>query len=66
MVCRGGEFSSSEESAGVMVCVKRGEGRLRDCERGQMCLVLGEVRKGKVDLCWASQHRGLREYFSQR
>ena len=24
-----------------------------------MCLVLGEVRKGKVDLCWAGQQHGL-------
>lgn len=55
----GGEFSSSEESAGVMVCVKRGEGRLRDRERGRMYLVVGEVRKGKVDLCWAGQQCNL-------
>lgn len=55
----GGEFSSSEESAGVMVCVKRGEGRLRDRERGRIYLVVGEVRKGKVDLCWAGQQCNL-------
>lgn len=58
---RGGEVSSSEESAGVMVCVKRGEGRLRDGARGRMCLVLGEVRKGNVDLCYgvsATWYRG--------
>ena len=36
-----------------MVCVKSGEGRLRDLERVWMCLVLGEVRKGRMDLCCA-------------
>ena len=36
--------------------MKRGEGRLRGLESGRMCLVLGEVRKGRVDLCcvWVS------------
>ena len=40
----------------MTVCVKRGEGRLRDLESGRKCLVLGEVRKGRVDLCcvWVS------------
>ena len=62
---KGGEFSSSEESAGVTVCVKRGEGRLRNCERERMCRVLGEVRKGNVDLFGAGQQCGLSKDYLQ-
>ena len=46
---KGGELSSSDESTGVMVCVNRGAGLFRgDREMVRRCLVVGEVRKGKL------------------
>lgn len=48
----GGDVSSSE-SAGVKVWVKSGFGLARgDCEKRRLCWVVGEVRKGKHDLCY--------------
>lgn len=44
-----GEFSSSEESAGVTVCVRSGAGLVRGArEMARTCFVLGEVLKGKL------------------
>ena len=49
----GGESSSSEESGGVMVCVNMGTGLFfDDRERVRTCLVIGEVRKGKLHDLW--------------
>ena len=45
----GGEASSSEESAGVMVCVNIGDGLFReDWEKPRVCLKADEVRKGRL------------------
>ena len=50
---KGGESSSSEESGGVMVCVNMGAGLfLDDRERVRTCLVIGEVRKGRLQDLW--------------
>ena len=52
-LANGGEHSSSEDSAGVMVWVKRGAGFFRgDCEMVRTCLVVGEVRKGRLQDLW--------------
>ena len=58
-LANGGELSSSEDSAGVMVWVKRGAGFFRsDCEMVRTCLMVGEVRKGRLqDLCRICQQR---------
>ena len=49
----GGESSSSEESGGVMVCVKMGAGLfLGDRDRVRTCLVIGEVRNGRLQDLW--------------
>ena len=49
----GGESSSSEESGGVMVWVNMGAGLfLDDRERVRTCLVIGEVRKGRLQDLW--------------
>ena len=54
----GGESSSSEESGGVMVCVNMGAGLFLDRERVRTCLVIGEVRNGRLQDLWkVHQHR---------
>ena len=56
---KGGEFSSSEESAGVAVWVKRGAGLFRkDWEKPLLCFMVGEVRKGSLHCYSLGQRKG--------